>query len=103
MLVAAVLRLHSMEGQGCAFTLGPSRDSVLSLVHGSERGNSRPCQRVICLWMLISTSTQSNSLAEAVSRPLLDLECNNYYRNSEFFFFLVSVHTTFITLTLDCL
>lgn len=69
---------------GYALRLSPSRDNVLSLVHGSQGENFRPSQRAICLRRasLFFTSTKSNSLVEDVSRPLLALECDNYFRNT---------------------
>lgn len=69
---------------GYALRLSPSRDNVLSLVHGSQGENFWPSQRAICLRRasLFFTSTKSNSLVEDVSRPLLALECDNYFRNT---------------------
>lgn len=55
MLVATGLRLHSLEGNGCALSLGPSRDNVLSLALGSKSGNSRPNRKGICYGVPVSS------------------------------------------------
>lgn len=37
-------------------------------------------------------------LVEDVSRPLLVSECDHHFRNTVSFLFLISIHTTFVTL-----